>query len=157
MPTSFITTTFVSIVMLNNFGELAPVDKAVLPPGTTGIVWSVEQCRYTIGKMEHPEKYTCQVFTSPKTTAWTPGEMAQPQGTEPDIKADPTSVISPNAIPRAPGASPVDIQVKQDPVKEAPKPKKVAQRPRQTQTAMAEPAAKAAMFNGNPFAGLFNW
>ena len=100
MPTSFVTSTFVMIVTLNNFGELTPVDKSLLPPPmTSAMMWSVDQCRYTIGKMDHPEKYTCQVFTSPKTTTWTPDQKV-PMG---DIKAEPTSVISPQAVPRAPG------------------------------------------------------
>lgn len=41
------------------------------------------------------------------------------------------------------------VEPKPEPLKEAPKPKKVAQQqPRQTQT---------AMFEGNPFSGLFQW
>ena len=50
------------------------------------------------------------------------------------------------------------------PVDITPKQKKVAQRPRHDQQAMAQPAREAmreerreAMFEGNPFAGLFNW
>ena len=50
------------------------------------------------GKMEHPEKYFCQVFTSPKTTTWTyvpPGEItpAEASPPQPEIRpqADPTS------------------------------------------------------------------
>ena len=73
MPTSFVTTTFVSIVTLNSFGALAPVDKSLLPPPLTGpLMWSLELCRFTIGRMEHPEKYTCQVFRSELTTPWEP-------------------------------------------------------------------------------------
>jgi hypothetical protein len=72
MPTSFATTTFTVLVTINSYGALSPVDKSVLPPGTSGpILWNVDQCNYTRGKMEHPEKYTCQVFTSAKSTAWT--------------------------------------------------------------------------------------
>ena len=78
MPTSFVTSTFVMIVTLNNFGERTPVDKSLLPPPmTSAMMWSVDQCRYTIGKMDHPEKYTCQVFTSPKTTTWTRTRRSQ--------------------------------------------------------------------------------
>ena len=72
MPTTFATTTFTVLVTINSYGALSPVDKSVLPPGTSGpILWNVDQCNYTRGKMEHPEKYTCQVFTSAKSTAWT--------------------------------------------------------------------------------------
>jgi hypothetical protein len=72
VPTTFVTTTFVVLVGLNNYGGLAPVDKSLLPPGTPGaILWSVDQCNMVRGKMADPEKYTCQVFTSAKETAWT--------------------------------------------------------------------------------------
>ena len=72
MPTTFVTTTFVVLVGLNNYGGLAPVDKSLLPPGTPGaILWSVDQCNMVRGKMVDPQKYTCQMFTSAKETAWT--------------------------------------------------------------------------------------
>ena len=72
MPTSFVSTTFVVLVSLNNYGALAPVDKALMPPGQSGpILWSVDQCNMIRGKMDSPEKYTCQVFHSAKSTAWT--------------------------------------------------------------------------------------
>ena len=58
------------------------------------------------------------------------------------------SVVSPKAVPRAPGEpdvrSPADIESKGEP----PRQKKVAQRSRETQT---------AMFDGNPFTGFFSW
>ena len=59
-------------------------------------------------------------------------------------------VVSPKAIPRAPGesevqpAKPAEIESKG----EQPKPRKVAQQPRYE---------RQAMFEGNPLSGLFNW
>jgi hypothetical protein len=88
MPTTFATTGFVVLVTINSYGALSPVDKSVLPPGTSGpIMWNVDQCNFARGKMEHPEKYTCQVFTSAKSTAWTYTPPGNPEG--------PTGAIAP--------------------------------------------------------------
>ena len=68
MP-NFVITTFVVLTVANNAGQLAPVDKSELPAGfTSPIMWSVETCNLLRGKMEHPEKYVCQVFKSAPTT-----------------------------------------------------------------------------------------
>ena len=104
MPTTFVSTTFVVIVGLNSYGALAPVDKAQLPPGTPGtILWSVDQCNMIRGKMEHAEKYTCQIFRSAQSTAWTytpPGasEAAPPsqESLQPDINPEHRSGVEDN-------------------------------------------------------------
>ena len=115
MPTTFATTTFVVLVGLNNYGALAPVDKALLPTGmTSAMLWSTEQCNYIRGKMENPEKYTCQVFRSEATTPWVyraPGSSME-VSPEPEIKANPTSVpqvIPPAASPKA-QADPIGLE-----------------------------------------------
>jgi hypothetical protein len=88
MPTTFVSTTFVVLVGLNSYGALAPVDKSLMPPGSTGpVLFSVDHCNLVRGKMDHPEKYTCQVFTSAKSTAWT---YTPPGGSEGATQAAPT-------------------------------------------------------------------
>jgi len=89
MATPFVNTVFWVMVTLNNAGQLAPVEKADLPPGLTGpIAWSEGQCMYNRGRMQNPEEVTCQQFTSAPTTKWLPpGQVpevspsAVPQGT----------------------------------------------------------------------------
>ena len=99
MPTSFVSTTFVVLVGLNTFGGLAPVDKSQLPPGALGpVMFSVDSCNLLRGKMEHPEKYTCQVFTSAKSTAWTYTPPGNPEG--------PTGAIPPPQENVQPDTSP---------------------------------------------------
>ena len=144
MPTSFATTTLVLLVTTNSIGQLAAVDKKDLPsPYTNPMTVNLECCNFMRGRMEHPEKYFCQVFTSPKQTSWeykapaeiTPAEASPPQ---PEIRpqADPTS--APGKLEPPPKEKETAALV----------PKKLAQRPRD------EPQA---MFEGNPFSGLFNW
>ena len=71
MPTPFANTVFFVITALNTAGQLSAVDKAELPAGTTGpIFYSQGQCFMVRGKMEHPEKFVCQRFESPKSTQW---------------------------------------------------------------------------------------
>jgi hypothetical protein len=144
MPTTFATTTLVLLVTTNGIGQLAAVDKKDLPsPYTNAMVVNLESCNYMRGKMEHPEKYFCQVFTSPKTTTWTyvpPGEItpAEASPPPPEIRpqADPTS--APGKLEPPPKEKETAASV----------PKKLAQRPRYE---------RQAMFEGNPFSGLFNW
>ena len=89
MATPFVNIVVWVMVTLNNAGQLAPVEKADLPPGLTGpIAWSEGQCMYNRGRMQNPEKVTCQQFTSAPTTKWLPpGQVpevspsAVPQGT----------------------------------------------------------------------------
>jgi hypothetical protein len=83
MPTPFVNTVFYVLVTLNNAGQLAAVEKADMPPGAPGpIAFSEGQCMTWRGKMADPSKFTCQPFTSPKSTAWTPegatGAVAPP-------------------------------------------------------------------------------
>src|ERR1700723_2714881 len=109
MPTTFVYTTFAVITALNGAGQLAPVDKADLPAGTAGpILFTEAQCNFVRGKMEHPEKYVCQVFTSPSETklVWSapgftmPAEAPPagqqgrltPQGPLDDVKVGPTKL-----------------------------------------------------------------
>ena len=114
MPTTFATTTFTVLVTINSYGALSPVDKSVLPPGTSGpIMWNVDQCNFARGKMDHPEKYTCQVFTSAKSTAWTyipPGGSEAATGAtpppqenlQPDTSPERRSNLEPTTkLPRA--------------------------------------------------------
>jgi hypothetical protein len=69
VPTPFVYTTFAVITALNSAGQLAPVDKADLPAGTAGpILFTEAQCNFVRGKMANPEKYVCQIFTSPTET-----------------------------------------------------------------------------------------
>jgi hypothetical protein len=148
MPTPFTTTTLYLLVELNSIGSLSAVDKKDLPaPFTNSMVLTLEQCNYIRGKMEHPEKTTCQRFDSPKYTSWAfapPGAItpAQAAPIEPEIKADPTSA-QPMREERAIEPKPKETA--------APAPKKVAavQRPRQEQQAMLD--------GPNPFSRLFNW
>jgi hypothetical protein len=73
MPTPFVSTVFVVLTTLNNAGQLAPVDPKTitLPPPYTGVMfWSEQQCMYVRGRIEHPEKYVCQVFRGPKEIDW---------------------------------------------------------------------------------------
>jgi hypothetical protein len=141
MPTSFAITTFFVIVSLNNAGQLAPVDKSELPaPYNIGpIHFSEGSCLMVRGKMEHPEKYLCQVFTSPAETKLT----YQASGFVMPVEASP-----PPAPPPPERKSEAEPSKKDDIQVEAPKPKKVAQQPRQTKT---------AMFDGNPLTSLFSW
>ena len=45
MPTTSLVTTFAVLTTLNNAGQLAPPDKAELPPGTVGtIFWDEQTC-----------------------------------------------------------------------------------------------------------------
>ena len=160
MPTTSLVTTFAVLTTLNNAGQLAPPDKAELPPGTVGtIFWDEQTCMLARGRADHPEKYFCQVFTSPKTTQWTyvaPGSAPMPATPAdrgqiaPEISpggARDSGIGNSNHSSADPTDKPPEIQ--------APKPKRVAdaaravaQRPRHDQQ---------AMFAGNPLNGLFNW
>ena len=67
--TPYAITIFWVLNTLNNAGQLAPVEKAELPaPYTSPIMFSDGQCFTARGKMSHPEKYVCQLFTSAPTT-----------------------------------------------------------------------------------------
>jgi hypothetical protein len=73
MPTPFVSTMFVVMTTLNGAGQLAPVDpKAVSPPEPYKgyIFWSADQCMYVRGKLEHPERYVCQIFRGPAEIDW---------------------------------------------------------------------------------------
>ena len=111
MPTTFATTTFTVLVTINSYGALSPVDKSVLPPGQSGpIMWNVDQCNVTRGKMEHPEKFTCQVFTSAKSTAWTYSPSEGATGASPPQE----NSVQPDTSPerRSEAASPFnDVRV----------------------------------------------
>jgi hypothetical protein len=83
LPTPFLSTMFVVMTTLNGAGQLAPVDpKVVQPPEPYKgyIFWSVDQCMYVRGKMDHPAKYVCQVFRGPKEIDW----EFKPGATTPD-------------------------------------------------------------------------
>jgi hypothetical protein len=159
MPTTFVYTTFAVITVLNGAGQLAPVDKADLPAGTAGpILFTEAQCNFVRGKMANPEKYVCQVFTSPTETklVYTAPGFTMPAATEPQQPSPPERKSEAQPAPPKPAeieSKKNDVQVgKLTPeVKEpeqAPKPKRVAQRPRYEQQ---------AMFEGNPFTGFFSW
>jgi hypothetical protein len=94
MPTPFLSTMFVVMTTLNGAGQLAPVDpKTITPPEPYKgyIFWSADQCMYVRGKMEHPEKYVCQVFRGPKEIDWEfkPGTTT-PDHAEGNPVADPS-------------------------------------------------------------------
>jgi hypothetical protein len=124
MPTTFATTGFAILVGLNSYGALAPVDKSLLPPGSIGSIFvNVDSCNIARGKMEHPEKYTCQIFTSAKSTAWTytpPEAVAPPQqenSIQPDVNPEHRSAIEPTPEPaHMPGS------MKPEPAQPAPAP-----------------------------------
>jgi hypothetical protein len=115
MPTTFATTTFTVLVTINSYGALSPVDKSLLPPGvTSGVMWNVDQCNFARGKMERPEKYTCQVFTSAKSTAWTPegetGAIAPWQeNLQPDTNPEHRSDVAPPATPQEKSVAMADV------------------------------------------------
>jgi hypothetical protein len=165
MPTTFVYTTFAVITVLNGAGQLAPVDKSELPaPYNAGpIHFSEGACLMTRGKMEHPEKYFCQVFTSPKTTQWVyvpPGAVpaADPPegdrtGLEPSKKALDDVRVGPTKLETKDAPKP-DASADPTP-KEIAKPKRVAQQPRYDQQAMVE--GRQTMFEGNPLTGFFSW
>jgi hypothetical protein len=163
MPTTFVYTTFAVITVLNGAGQLAPVDKADLPAGTAGpILFTEAQCNFVRGKMANPEKYVCQVFTSPAETqlVWTAPGFVMPAAASPagrqgfltpkaldDVKVGPSKLEErdkPEAVAPAKEieskAPPVDIT--------PPKQKKVAQQPHYQ---------RQAMFEGNPLTGFFSW
>jgi hypothetical protein len=150
VPTQFVTTTFAVLTALNNAGQLAPVDKALLPAGVNGpIQFNAEACALLRGKMENPEKYVCQIFTSPgeiNLTYQAPGFV---KDAEKKTELTPEPPKPEPAKSEAIESKKSDVQVgKLEPAQQAPKPKKVAQRPRDEQQ---------AMFEGNPLAMLFNW
>jgi hypothetical protein len=163
MPTPFVTTTFAVLTMLNSAGQLAPVDKALLPAGINGpIQFNAEACAMLRGKMENPEKYVCQIFTSPgeiNLTYQAPGFVKDaekkteltPEPPKPEpAKESPRSKLGSEAIESKKNGVQVGKltapEVKEP--EQAPKPKRVAQRPRRDEQ---------AMFEGNPLAMLFNW
>lgn len=79
MPTTFATTAMFVMVQLNSLGLLVPVEKPDLPAGyTNATTATLEACNFMRGRLEHPEKTTCQQFTSAKTTSWTDGGVAAP-------------------------------------------------------------------------------
>jgi hypothetical protein len=129
-----------------------------LPAGTAGpILFTEAQCTFVRGKMANPEKYVCQVFTSPTETklVYTAPGFVMP--TE-EHQATPPPERKSSLTPEPPKPEPAKeieskkngVQVgKLESVKEqAPKPKKVAQQPRHDQE---------AMLDGNPFTALFRW
>jgi hypothetical protein len=121
--------------------------------------------------MEHPEKYVCQIFTSPTETKLvytTPGFVMPAEAPRAGIKADPTSLRGPAPAKEiesrerptqdeeactAPECKPEAAPAKKIESKEQPKTqRKVAARaaqPRQEQQAMLDDV--------NPFRVLFNW
>ena len=102
-------------------------------------------CLWLRGKMEHPEKYVCQVFTSPAETKLT----FQTSGFVMPVEApSPPPPPPPERKSKAEPSKKDDIQVSEPP-KETPKPRKVAQQQPRYE--------RQAMFDGNPFSGLFNW
>jgi hypothetical protein len=138
MPTPFVTTTFAVLTMLNNAGQLAPVDKALLPAGINGpIQFNAEACAMLRGRMENPEKYVCQVFTSPaeiNLTYQAPGFVKDVETSRPERKSEAGPVIvGPTRLTAAdrPYIEPLAEVAKPEPPKEPAAPKKVAQRPRQ--------------------------
>jgi hypothetical protein len=156
VPTNFVVFSFAVLTTLNGAGQLAPVDKSELPAGFKNgpIQWGMQQCELLRGKMANPEKYVCQEFKSEPSTplVFRPAGLAvpEPQPAPPERKSE--------AQPTPP--KPVEIESKKNNVQvgrltpevkepeQAPKPKKVAQRPRYEQQ---------AMFEGNPLTMLFNW
>ena len=148
MPTPFVTTTFAVLTMLNTAGQLAPVDKALIPAsaGVSGpIQFNAEACALLRGKMENPEKYVCQIFTSPGeiNLTWQPaGFMKDAEKAQPEKKTE--LKPPPESTPKADPVGNTSVE----PPKEAPKPKRVAQQQPRYQ--------RQAMFEGNPLAMLFN-
>ena len=167
MPTTFVYTSFAVLCALNNAGQLAPVDKADMPPGIAGPIQFTEAaCNYARGRMASPEKYVCQVFTGPSETQLV---YQTPGFTVPAAAASPKENLQPGANPEhrsdavVPGAPDENFTAmqrfgtdnqnsaaggSQPQVLPAPKPKRVAQQPRYQ---------RQAMFEGNPLAMLFNW
>ena len=149
MPTPFTVTTLFVLTVVSNAGSLAPATKAELPANVVGPIFlNKEGCLWVRGQLSNPEKYYCQSFKGETSTQWTSmpaGVTEEPEvnhtGLEPSKKAlDDIQVSKPDKQSQ----EPVDIT----PPK--PAPKKVAEfkRPRHDQQ---------AMFEGNPFSGLFNW
>lgn len=78
--TPFAITVFYLLTMLNNAGQLAPVEKADLPaPYTSPFAFSEGQCFIIRGRMAEPEKYFCQRFASAPEANWKPPQ-AQSSG-----------------------------------------------------------------------------
>ena len=130
--------------------SVSPVDKADLPAGTAGpILFTEAQCNFVRGKMANPEKYVCQVFTSPTETKLVytaPGFTMPAEAPPAGIKADPSRLEGSHT---GDSLGHTSVEPKAEPPKaEAPKPKKLAQRPRQEQQAM--------LGDVNPFGVLFN-
>ncbi len=127
--TPYAVTIFYVLTTLNNAGQLAPVDKTELPAGvTTPIAFSEGQCFMVRGKMSHPEKYVCQLFTSAPTTKWTylppgaerateapPEPVPQTALPEPDTAPKPVPQVLPehpaSIAPTGIETKPSDIQV----------------------------------------------
>jgi hypothetical protein len=118
--------------------------------------FTMEDCnrdRYTRG---HGEDFFCVEFRSEKIIDYTfPGDK-QRQGSNDDSAVGPPdgTVVGPLALKAAdkpyiePLVEPKPLDIMPKAAEQAPKPKRVAQQPRQEQQ---------AMLNGNPFSGLFNW
>jgi hypothetical protein len=67
--TTFAMTVMYMITTANNLGQLAPVDKAELPPGQTSVFFfNEESCNLTRGKMNNPQKYVCQAWRGQVST-----------------------------------------------------------------------------------------
>ncbi len=161
MPTPFVVTTMFMLTVINNAGQLAPLPKEDWPlVGNGPIFFSESGCAMARGHLADPTKYVCQGFKSSPTAQWMPNNanavepppaddhaslpqpaltkhqpltLDAPAKAQPEMKADPL------------GHTSID---KPEPPKEAPAPRKVAQRPRYEQQ---------GMFNGNMLAGLFAW
>jgi hypothetical protein len=148
VPTSFAVTTIFFLVTANSIGQLAP-DMTLYPAGTTVVpgLWTLEACNLARGKLDHPEKYFCQRFDSPKTTNWVytpPGAITPEQvapsapAPAPEVKPDPASLRTPE-VPRHSNSKLAAIVW----------PKVVAPEPPKKQLARRE-----AMFEGNPFTAI---
>ena len=116
MPSTLAITVFFVCIGLNNNGEYVFVDKSALPPGyTSSILANLESCNVFRGRLDHPEKYTCQRFVGPKTTTWTPDRVGpitpeEAAGTPaaPEIKASPTGLKTPETDPPEKGYATVN-------------------------------------------------
>jgi hypothetical protein len=150
MPTPFAATTLFVLTTLNNAGQLAPIDRSEWPVGGGPIfIGSEVGCLIQRGKMANAQKYVCQGFRSAPTAQWMPSNEGAVE--PPPADADHASLKpDPNPEPAREIESRNNVQVdKLEPVKEAPKPKQLAQRPRHDQEAMLD--------GPNPFTALFRW
>ena len=113
MSTPFAATVLYLLTTMNNSGELAPVDKADLPPPyTTGFSLSEEGCSMMRGKLSHPERYVCQLWR---------GEKEQEAGVPAGIQQKPEPQKFDALPPQKPGSL-GDVQVGPSPLLAADRP-----------------------------------